>query len=863
MIKTVSTPRTALIAVALFLAGCHGSDTPSQSTEDHPSSPTLTARIERTSQSEIQLGETYRFDYPLSHEQSLRVLEPPKYGQLVVEGNQFQYQASKTLKGTDQFRLEIISDGEPTPISWMLRVNGEQPRFRPLDIADPTAEDEWQCLSDRTTHLGVTWALPTAPRHQTFGWENWDANLANLEAQCFLGQDKCTTDALIEYANRHQWCGQSDWRLPYAYEMHNLTSEQDLALERDQAAIDPYFFPQIGYEFYWLATDNKAQQQYNFAHRVSFGSQNRQVSSQNKRRPASAMLVSGEARDPSLPSQQVEVQAESTSFIRLDDQGAPLPREHQTQAFADKPWRCLDDMRGLVRDNLYLRDRRFSYVYWLTPHQHDLSATAHQFSLANDGLACDQTTCHLETMLTQVNSANHCGRTDWRVPTIEELSTLLHQQVDGGQYTLQYQTSLNQPQPGQYWVKTPTGYATLALPLSADLSLKPAQQGERYKALLIATEFEPRATEDRRSLNNHGQPNMTQLRQAYSTAPANWPAAFVDDDVEVKALGRMPVPDFPSHNPYQQEKVALGQQLFFDPFLSVAQDVSCSSCHDPQKGWTDQSEVSIGHAQQRGKRNAPTIVNSAFLPTLFWDGRADDLEQQALMPIQDPLEMAESLPNLMDRLNAHPTYPDRFKAVFGEDTITQQQLAMALATFQRTIVSQTSRFDQFLDQAQNGTTELLSDQELWGLDIYRRNGRCMNCHMGPELTNHEFENVGLTYYKRFYQDLGQFNVDGQSTSVGKFKTPSLRDVMNTGPWFHNGLISSMDGVISMYSEGMASNAPFGWDKYDPNYPQLSDKIRPLNLTFAEAQALKSFMQVITADSPQQPASAVELGQSPN
>ncbi len=245
------------------------------------------------------------------------------------------------------------------------------------------------------------------------------------------------------------------------------------------------------------------------------------------------------------------------------------------------------------------------------------------------------------------------------------------------------------------------------------------------------------------------------------------------------------------------------------------------------KGWTDNLEVSIGHDRQRGKRNAPTIVNSAFLPTLFWDGRAKDLEQQALMPIQDPLEMAEIIPRLLERLNSHPTYPALFAAVFTQGTIqgaiTEEQLGMALATFQRTIVSNESKLDRFVKEAPLGNTGALSDKELWGLDIYRRNGRCANCHMGPELTNHGFENVGLTYYKAFYEDLGQYKVNGKSDSVGKFKTPSLRDVMNTSPWFHNGLVHTMDGVISMYSEGMASNAPFGWSKYDPNYPNYQKR----------------------------------------
>ena len=110
--------------------------------------------------------------------------------------------------------------------------------------------------------------------------------------------------------------------------------------------------------------------------------------------------------------------------------------------------------------------------------------------------------------------------------------------------------------------------------------------------------------------------------------------------------------------------------------------------------------------------------------------------------------------------------------------------------------------------------------------------------MGAEFTDHKMQNVGLTYYQGFYEDLGLYNVDNKPSSVGKFKTPSLRDVMNNHPWFHNGLLDTMEGIISMYSAGMADNAPFGWNKYDPTYPVLATQIRPLNLTVAEAEALQ-------------------------
>lgn len=855
MKKITSKYGAALVAASLLISGCNGSGSSSQADE-----PTKPVTLNTQPRAEVHLSESFEHRYSLTEQQTIRIVEPPKYGRLYIHDSTIQYVASDSVIGTDQFRIEINGTNDQTIIHWMLRVDDTPPRFTQQSLQDAKQQSAWYCVDDATTHQGVRWVAPIQPQQQTFGWQDWDANLPAFEARCFLGQGNCNTEHLIDYANSQQWCGRSDWRLPFDYELKNLTSSQDFALDRSQAAIDPYFFPYTGFEYYWLASDASDVQQDNLGHRYSFGAQHLQISSQNKRKPASAMLVSGAYRDPSLPSEQLSPQSEQTSFIRLDVDGQPLPKDKQADHYLASPWRCLDDMRGLVRDNLFLRDGRFSYVYWLTPNSNDVSATSNTFSLQNNGMPCTQEQCQLQAMLNQINTSAQCGRSDWRIPTIEELSTLLHQQVDGGDYQLLYQDSLNKPQAGDYWVTTDNGYGLIELPNTSSLTVKTAIEGQQARALLVATEFENRASEDPRSIGNHSRPNMRLLRQAYASTPDSWPAPFVDDTANYQELGLMPSPEFPAHNPYQEDKVALGQDLFFDPFLSRAQDVSCASCHDPRKGWTDNSEVSIGHDRQRGKRNAPTIVNSAFLPQLFWDGRAADLEQQALMPIQDPLEMAETLPNLVARLNAHPSYPQRFKAVFHQETITQEQLSMALATFQRTIVSNKSRLDTFIEQAATGNTESLTDQELWGLDIYRRNGRCVNCHMGPELTNHGFENVGLTYYKAFYEDLGQYNVDGQSESIGKFKTPSLRDVMNTGPWFHNGLVHTMDGVVSMYSEGMASNAPFGWDKYDPNYPKLSDKIRPLNLTFEEAEALKSFMQVITASSPQQSATQSQLGQ---
>ena len=834
-----------VLTASLLLGGCNGSG------EEQSSITPPVKELDLSPKTQLVQGSTFTFQYPLQEGQLLRIVEPAAIGTAFVNNNVFYYTADADKTGSDTVKLELVSNDNVLSITWLLRVNETVPRFTHVEVQDEVNEKGWRCIEDRQTHQGIMWLTSTKPLENTYSWGDWQAILPGFDAVCDDSLASCTTQSLVGRANEHQWCGKDNWRLPYAYEMKNITTENNFSLENNKPAADPFFFPSIGFESYWLATENIQNQSDNVADSYDFGLHRRQIVSENKRKPRSVMLVSGEYRDPSLPSEQVEPPSEESSFIRLDAAGLPIDREKQRDGYSLTPWRCLDDLRPLVRDNLYLRDQRFSYVYWLTPDESDMSSTKYSFSLSeSDNQECSQETCHLETFLRLVNEQNYCARQDWRVPTKEEMDLLLHQEIKGGDYSFLYPNSFNSPESGLYWVKTASGYSVTELSGNTSVEVDLSEKNQDAKVLLIATEFEPRAEEDVRSRGNHGQPNFDKLRRDYSVQPHQWPGAFVDDFDNYQELGLMEKPVFPSHNPYSALKVELGNKLFFDPFLSKANDVSCSSCHDPKKGWADGLEVSIGHARQRGKRNAPTIVNSAFLPSLFWDGRAETLEQQSLMPIQDPLEMAESLPNLVDRLNQHDQYPTLFQHAFNESPITEQQVGMALATFQRTIINQPSRFDLFLEQiSSNSDTSGLSDQELWGLDVYRRNGRCMNCHMGSELTNHQFENVGLTYYKAFYEDLGLYNVDQQAASVGKFKTPSLRDVMNTGPWFHNGLVSTMDGVISMYSEGMASNAPFGWGKYDPNYPQLSQKIRPLNLTYQEAEALKSFMKVITAQSP--------------
>ena len=348
-------------------------------------------------------------------------------------------------------------------------------------------------------------------------------------------------------------------------------------------------------------------------------------------------------------------------------------------------------------------------------------------------------------------------------------------------------------------------------------------------------------------------PDFSQLRQHYLKSPSQWPKPTLDDGVKFQELGLLSLPTFPSHNPLTRDKVALGKKLFFDPQLSRSKQIACASCHDSDLGWGDGRQFSFGHDRKMGNRNAPPIENSGYYHQLFWDGRASSLEEQAVMPITNPVEMNFTLKELVIRLNADPDYPTLFKQVFSHTnnkTINANNIAKAIATYERTIVSRLSSFDRFLlSPSQTHPRRKLifnrqfSDKALWGLHLYRTKARCLNCHSGSLMSDNEFHNIGLTYYQRSYEDLGRYLATQNKEDIGKFKTPSLRGVMNNKPWMHNGLFSNMRGIISLYNIGGPRNT---YDASDTMAPKQSSLLKPLNLNTAEANALLEFLESITA-----------------
>lgn len=331
------------------------------------------------------------------------------------------------------------------------------------------------------------------------------------------------------------------------------------------------------------------------------------------------------------------------------------------------------------------------------------------------------------------------------------------------------------------------------------------------------------------------------LRKIYGQSPDKWPKPNVDAGVKFVELGVVPLSPIEDQKEELKGVIALGKTLFFDPRLSGSNQISCSSCHAPDLNWADGREVSIGHDHAAGKRNAPSLENVWFFKKLFWDGRAEGLEDQAANPISNPIEMHQDLKKLPSKLQHIKGYQTMFTAAFGDKKVTKERILSALATYQKTIVSRKSDFDNFL----LGDKRRLTDQQLLGLHLFRTKARCVNCHNGPLFTDGEFHNVGLTYYGRKYEDLGLYNVTKNPEDVGKFKTPGLRNVMRTRPWFHNGLFDNMDGVMNMYNAGMPNQKRKPEQENDPLYPKNDKLLRGLMLSKMEKDAVISFMEAIT------------------
>jgi len=340
-------------------------------------------------------------------------------------------------------------------------------------------------------------------------------------------------------------------------------------------------------------------------------------------------------------------------------------------------------------------------------------------------------------------------------------------------------------------------------------------------------------------------------------------------------LGLPPVP-FPADNPQSTEKIALGEKLFNDKRFSSTGTISCATCHDAGKGFTDSPlKTSKGINDLTGTRNAPTVLNAAFNKTQFWDGRSPSLEDQSQHPFVNPVEMG--LVNhepILKIVNTDEQYLAGFKTVFGlgAGDVTMDQVMKAIASFERTRVAGDSAWDRWYF---GGDQAAISDEAKLGFQIFLANGRCVSCHAIEQdhalFTDHLFHNVGVGMNdiqprigelagaflkakaagadvdKTVLSDpdashLGRFAVDEQLSSMGGFKTPTLRNIALTSPYMHDGSIGNLRDVVVHYNNGGVIDI----DK--PVNDFLSGGIRPLNLSDDEIDALVTFMEALTSES---------------
>jgi cytochrome c peroxidase len=305
-------------------------------------------------------------------------------------------------------------------------------------------------------------------------------------------------------------------------------------------------------------------------------------------------------------------------------------------------------------------------------------------------------------------------------------------------------------------------------------------------------------------------------------------------------LGLPPVP-IPADNPPTRETIALGRKLFYDPRLSKNNTVSCASCHNPYLGFTDGRAIAMGFGGAIGVRNAPTLLNAAYSPLQFWDGRASTLEAQSAFPIANPVEMDQPHDVSVSKIRKDPAYQAEFAQAFGPGRINLDVIEKSLASFERTLLSGNSAFDKY---EYGGDKQSLSPAALRGMQIFRdpNRGNCTACHTIGEhdalFTDGKFHNIGVgVNADGAITDLGRYDQTKLEPEKGQFKTPSLRNVALTAPYMHDGSLKTLKDVVDFYAGGGNSN------------PQLDKDMKPLHLFAQDRADLVAFLESLTGDTP--------------
>lgn len=313
--------------------------------------------------------------------------------------------------------------------------------------------------------------------------------------------------------------------------------------------------------------------------------------------------------------------------------------------------------------------------------------------------------------------------------------------------------------------------------------------------------------------------------------------AYSPESFSVDLPAHFPALAIPSDNPLTTQGILLGRHLFYDPILSADSTMSCASCHLPEFSFTDAKAISTGIDGIPGKRSSMSLINIGFVQAgLFWDGRVKTLEEQALLPVEDPIELHHLWPDVIEKLKVHPTYPKMFRQAFGINNtsdINKELAAKAIAQFERIIISKDSKFDR----VQQGLA-IYTDLELIGQGLYFDDDpdlpdtECGHCHNIPMATSDDFFNNGLTETNSLdgFPDPGRGKVTGSRADNGKFRAPTLRNIKYSAPYMHDGRFNTIDEVINHYKSG------------GKNSPNADPLLHPLAIDQYYIKALKAFIE---------------------
>lgn len=298
-----------------------------------------------------------------------------------------------------------------------------------------------------------------------------------------------------------------------------------------------------------------------------------------------------------------------------------------------------------------------------------------------------------------------------------------------------------------------------------------------------------------------------------------------------------PLPPVPLSNLETPAKVALGKTLFFDPRLSVNGTISCASCHMPQAGFADPRPVSLGVGGKKGGRNAPSVLNAAYLKLQFWDGRAGSLEEQAIGPLTNPVE--EANPNyrtVVTRLSHLSVYRRRFRQVFGGG-VSIDRIGEAISAYERTLVTPDSPYDRFL----MGKRSALTPEQQKGFVLFKGKARCVLCHNGSLLSDQNYHNLGVPQTGPLPVDVGRYAVTHNPDDIGRFQTPTLRNIALTAPYMHNGSLKTLADVVDFYDAGGGKSA----------FQTKNVLLAPLHLTADEKKDLVLFLGALSGETDSQ------------